>query len=129
MKGNHMVSRKTTRMLSRFFQFFAIAEIVIFSGVALLVRFSGELNRTTYANGLFVASVVVLVIGGIAAMSTHSSGDTMTRAIEIMNPDLIKARVEHAQGMSDAFGAFTMQVVLIGIVPLVASIFLLVVRL
>jgi hypothetical protein len=129
MKGKYMVSRKTTRMLSRFFQFFAITEIVIFSGVALLVRFAGELNRATYANGLFIASAIVLVIGGMAAMSTRSRGDGLSRAIETMNPDMLKERVEHTRGMSDAAGELTMQTLLIGIVPLTASIFLAFVRL
>ncbi len=119
-----MQSQKSTQVSLPFWQQFAIAEMVIFSGVALLCKLSGELSRTTYANGLFLASIVVLGIGAFAALSTRSRGDSLSRYLENINPDQLKERVEHTRAIGDAIGGLTMKIVIIGIVPLVASIYL-----
>jgi hypothetical protein len=128
MKGYDMVSRKTTRLLSRFFQFFAIAEIVIFSAVATLCKLLGELSRTTFANGLFIAAAIVFVISGFMLLSARNNSDSLTRYLEMFNPDLSKERVENTRSISDDLNGLTMRVALIGIVPLVTALFLSFVR-
>jgi hypothetical protein len=128
-KRDNMESQQSTRILPQFLQRFVVIELAIFGGVALLCLVGGALTPISYTNGLFMASVVVLAIAGIAGMSTRSRGDGMTRAIETMNPDMLKQRAEQTRGMSEAAGAFTMQTFLIGLVPMVASIFLSFVRL
>jgi hypothetical protein len=119
-----MESQQPTHSRLHFLQMFALWQALIFIGTALFCALSGQLTRINYANTLFIAGVLVLGFGAMGAFSGRSRGDGMQRYIENVNTDYLRERTDQARRMTDALGGLGIQLLVIGIVPIIVSIIL-----
>jgi hypothetical protein len=118
-----MEQQRDLNTLGKFVRTFAIWEIAIFGGVALICYFGGWRTWSDYATGLFIAGTVVMGIGAFSVMGTNRvTGDVTIRYIETVSDENMKQRNRRYFREMELSRILAFKSVFIGIVPFLVGI-------